>query len=72
MSFLSQISVEAMKSPVDEIALQGIEFWSNICDEEMDLTIEMQEVRHLTLLCPSLIYLPGCYPVTYSTLMSAA
>lgn len=48
MSFLSQISVEAMKSPVDEIALQGIEFWSNICDEEMDLTIEMQEVRQLT------------------------
>lgn len=42
---LFAISVEAMKSPVDEIALQGIEFWSNICDEEMDLTIESQEAR---------------------------
>ncbi|PIK60928.1 putative importin subunit beta-1 [Apostichopus japonicus] len=42
---LFAISVEAMKSPVDEIALQGIEFWSNICDEEMDLTIEMQEAE---------------------------
>ena len=33
-----------MKSNCDEIALQGIEFWSNVCDEEMDLAIEASEV----------------------------
>lgn len=39
-----QITVEAMKSDIDEVALQGIEFWSNVCDEEMDLAIEASEV----------------------------
>ena len=24
-----------MRADIDEIALQGIEFWSNVCDEEM-------------------------------------
>jgi importin subunit beta-1 len=36
-----------MSSPVDEIAMQGIEFWSSICDEEIDLEIEMHEVYHV-------------------------
>lgn len=39
-----QISIEAMKSDQDEISLQGIEFWSTVCDEEVDLGIELQEV----------------------------
>lgn len=34
-----------MKSDVDEIALQGIEFWSTVCDEEVDLAIELSEVN---------------------------
>ena len=33
-----------MKSQADEIALQGIEFWSTVCDEEQDLAIEAAEV----------------------------
>ena len=33
-----------MKSNVDAIGLQGIEFWSTVCDEEQDLAIEVQEV----------------------------
>lgn len=33
-----------MKSEVDEIALQGVEFWSTVCDEEVDLAIELSEV----------------------------
>lgn len=38
-----QITLEAMKSEVGEIALQGIEFWSNVSDEEVDLAIEESE-----------------------------
>lgn len=33
-----------MKSDEDEISLQGIEFWSSVCDEEVDLSIEAAEV----------------------------
>ncbi len=35
-----------MKSTHDEIALQGIEFWSNVCDEEYELQLLQQEVRN--------------------------
>lgn len=38
--------MEAMKSTDDEIALQGIEFWSNVCDEEYELQLLQQEVRN--------------------------
>lgn len=44
MFFSLKITIEAMKSDIDEVALQGIEFWSNVCDEEMDLAIEASEV----------------------------
>ncbi|XP_074642398.1 importin subunit beta-1-like [Tubulanus polymorphus] len=40
---LFAISLEAMKSEIDDVALQGIEFWSNVCDEEVDLAIEASE-----------------------------
>ncbi|XP_067687629.1 importin subunit beta-1-like isoform X2 [Haliotis asinina] len=40
---LFAITMEAMESEVDEIALQGIEFWSTVCDEEVDLAIELSE-----------------------------
>ncbi|XKL66728.1 hypothetical protein PGB90_010148 [Kerria lacca] len=36
-----------MKSEIDEIALQGIEFWSNVSDEEVDLAIEGSEAAEL-------------------------
>ncbi|KAF6036886.1 KPNB1 [Bugula neritina] len=42
---LFAITIEAMKSEHDEIALQGIEFWSTVCDEEVDLGIELQEAQ---------------------------
>ena len=44
-----QITLEAMKSQVDEIVLQGIEFWSTVCDEEQDLAIEAAEVTLIIL-----------------------
>jgi len=34
-----------MKSDIDEVALQGIEFWSNVSDEETDLAIEDTEAQ---------------------------
>ncbi|GFR15691.1 importin subunit beta-1 [Trichonephila clavata] len=40
---LFAITMEAMRSEIDEVALQGIEFWSNVCDEEVDLDIEATE-----------------------------
>lgn len=40
---LFAITMQAMKDERDEIALQGIEFWSNVCDEEIDLSIEAVE-----------------------------
>lgn len=36
-----------MKSDIDEVALQGIEFWSNVSDEEVDLAIEESESAEL-------------------------
>ena len=42
---LFPITLEAMKSDNDQVALQGIEFWSNVCDEEIDLAIESQEAK---------------------------
>lgn len=40
---LFPIALEAMKSENDAVALQGIEFWSNVSDEEVDLAIEETE-----------------------------
>lgn len=42
---LFAITMESMKSEVDEVSLQGIEFWSNVCDEEVDLQIEAVEAQ---------------------------
>ena len=48
-----QITMEGMKSDVDEVANQGIEFWSTVCDEEVDLAIELTEVRHRLIVSSS-------------------
>ncbi|XP_034178474.1 importin subunit beta Fs(2)Ket isoform X1 [Osmia lignaria lignaria] len=40
---LFPITLEAMKSDIDEVALQGIEFWSNVSEEEVDLSMEEGE-----------------------------
>ena len=40
-----QITLEAMKSDKNKVALQGVEFWSTVCDEEADLAIEASEAE---------------------------
>ncbi|VEL23987.1 unnamed protein product [Protopolystoma xenopodis] len=40
---LFAITYDAMNSDIPEVALQGIEFWSTVCDEELDLALEATE-----------------------------
>lgn len=40
---LFAITMQAIKSGQPEIVLQGIEFWSNVCDEEIELAFEASE-----------------------------
>lgn len=42
---LFPITLEAMKSDNDAVSLQGIEFWSNVSEEEVDLSIEDSEAQ---------------------------
>lgn len=42
---LFPITLDAMRSDNDAVALQGIEFWSNVSDEEVDLAIEDTEAQ---------------------------
>lgn len=44
---LFAITLDAMRSDGDAISLQGIEFWSTVCDEELDLAIEAAEAMEL-------------------------
>ncbi|KJA12582.1 hypothetical protein HYPSUDRAFT_1094767, partial [Hypholoma sublateritium FD-334 SS-4] len=39
------LTVVGMKHPDERVALQAIEFWSTVCEEEGDLAIEAQEAQ---------------------------
>ncbi|XP_046867091.1 importin subunit beta [Drosophila willistoni] len=57
---LFPITLDAMRSEYDAIAMQGIEFWSNVCDEEIDLAIDSGVSKHyargaLRFLAPLLV-----------------
>lgn len=45
-----QISLDAMQSTNEESCLQGIEFWSNVAEEEINLAVEAEEVSNLNYL----------------------
>lgn len=38
-----------MKHPDERVALQAVEFWSTVCEEEMELALEAQEVGCTTV-----------------------
>lgn len=40
--YLYEVTDEAIRNDVEEVALQAIEFWSSIAEEEMDLLMDMQ------------------------------
>ncbi|XP_028402951.1 importin subunit beta-1-like [Dendronephthya gigantea] len=44
---LFAISLDAIKSDIPEVSLQGIEFWSTVCDEEIDLDLEAEEAAQV-------------------------
>lgn len=45
-----------MKHPEENVALQAVEFWSTVCEEEIDLAIEAAEVRkYFYLVCANLL-----------------
>jgi hypothetical protein len=33
-----------MKNTEEKVALQAVEFWSTVCEEEIELAVELQEV----------------------------
>ncbi len=35
-----------MKHQDERVALQAVEFWSTVCEEEAELVVEAQEVRY--------------------------
>jgi hypothetical protein len=39
-----QLTVMGMRHQEEAVALQAIEFWSTVCEEEIELAIEAQEV----------------------------
>uniref|UniRef100_A0A915ELT2 Importin N-terminal domain-containing protein n=1 Tax=Ditylenchus dipsaci TaxID=166011 RepID=A0A915ELT2_9BILA len=42
---LFPITLQAMKEEQDDVAMQGIEFWSNVCEEELNLAAETEEAE---------------------------
>ena len=39
-----QLTVVGMQHSDERVALQAVEFWSTVCEEEIELAIEAQEV----------------------------
>lgn len=39
-----QLTIMGMRHPEEPVALQAIEFWSTVCEEEIEMGVESQEV----------------------------
>lgn len=51
---LTKLTVLGMNHPDERVALQAVEFWSTVCEEEIELAIEAAEVSSFDL-CPARI-----------------
>lgn len=49
---VSQLTVLGMRDSEPKVALQAVEFWSTVCDEEIELGLEAEEVS-LAIISPS-------------------
>lgn len=47
MNMISNLTIEAVNSSEDKVALQGFHFWSTVCKEEMDLEIKATRARKM-------------------------
>ncbi|GMH99307.1 hypothetical protein TrVE_jg11769 [Triparma verrucosa] len=45
MQVLAQLTFNSIKTEEEQVATQAIEFWSTLCDEEMDILEEIEECR---------------------------
>ena len=41
-----------MKHSDERVALQAVEFWTTVCEEEIELAHEAREVRHIRIRLP--------------------
>eukprot|EP00124_Ichthyophonus_hoferi_P005658 Ihof_evm1s885 gene=Ihof_evmTU1s885 len=42
---LFQLTIQAMSSTNEDMVLQGVEFWSTVCDEELQLAMELHDAE---------------------------
>ena len=49
--YVIQLTLEAINKEEESVALQGIEFWSTICEEETCLLEEIAEVCYVACEC---------------------
>ncbi|KAG4094253.1 karyopherin Kap95 [Neocallimastix lanati (nom. inval.)] len=44
-NFDQELTITGMKSDDEKVALQAVEFWSTVCDEEIALAVELEEAQ---------------------------
>eukprot|EP01114_Cavostelium_apophysatum_P022766 TRINITY_DN834_c0_g1_i1.p1 TRINITY_DN834_c0_g1~~TRINITY_DN834_c0_g1_i1.p1 ORF type:complete len:849 (-),score=280.63 TRINITY_DN834_c0_g1_i1:274-2820(-) len=49
MQKLFNITLEAIRKDQEQVALQAVEFWSAICDEEIEIAAEAEEASEMTV-----------------------
>jgi len=42
-----QLTIMGMRHPEEPVALQAIEFWSTVCEEEIEMGVDSQDVRDI-------------------------
>lgn len=58
-----QITLEAIRKDEEGVALQAVEYWSTICDVEIDILMETDEVSYACVV-PLLCFFYPLFPAT--------